>query len=97
MISELPTIGFPADVYSYGIILWQIFTRVPPYQKVSPVAIIRDVPQNKLRPEIPAELQQTYGLLMRQCWAQEPKDRPMFDAIADGVEKLLKALQTKKE
>ena len=60
-----------ADVYSYGIVMWEILAREPPFASHTPHQIIYGVinhkerpPLNKISDDCPKEL----ILIMRACW-----------------------------
>lgn len=42
-----------ADVYSFGIILWEIASREPPYKNIIGTKVSVEVVKNDLRPKIP--------------------------------------------
>lgn len=42
-----------ADVYSFGIILWEFASREPPYKKITPAKVSMEVVKNDLRPKPP--------------------------------------------
>ena len=73
-----------ADVYSYGIVLWEILANSPPYPGIDSGVVIQKVafdPHNLFRPPIP---QCPYPLLvdlMIQCWSDNPVNRPSFPQI----------------
>jgi serine/threonine protein kinase len=73
------------DVYSHGILLWEIFCCVPPYSE-HPWAGNIDVllPQvafqnlrPRMSPKVPADIQ----ILMQRCWDANPGMRPPFSQI----------------
>lgn len=84
-----------ADVYAFGIILWEIMTRLEPYEDKEPMQIVMDVVKVDLRPDIPKE-HDTNPLvpLMKDCWHRDPDHRPTFPAIVDRLEKIEQLCKT---
>ena len=64
---------FPAQV------LWELATREEVYAALSAAQIISRVANEGMRPPTPANC--PWGDLMEACWAEDPIDRPGFDAI----------------
>eukprot|EP01017_Pseudomicrothorax_dubius_P003941 TRINITY_DN10688_c0_g1_i3.p1 TRINITY_DN10688_c0_g1~~TRINITY_DN10688_c0_g1_i3.p1 ORF type:complete len:222 (-),score=33.53 TRINITY_DN10688_c0_g1_i3:100-765(-) len=83
MVEALPYTK-KADVYSYGIILWEIIMRDVPYRHLnSRFAILQYVMEGG-KPDvenIPEECPQLLKDLMIQCLEREPEKRPDFDKI----------------
>lgn len=75
-----------SDVYAYGIILWEIYTRKEVFVGLNANQIIARVVKSDLRPDIPPDcpLQE----LMTQCWSQNPEERPSFKAIIQILQRL---------
>lgn len=70
------------DVFSFGIVLWEILTGEEPYANMHYGAIIGGIVNNSLRPLIPASCDPEWRRLMEQCWAPDPHQRPSFTQIA---------------
>jgi len=70
-----------ADVYSYGILLWEIFTREVPYADMSAIEAAYEVAKNNLRPYISLGITPRKKALICRCWHEDPKARPSFEDI----------------
>ncbi|XP_020902892.1 serine/threonine-protein kinase mos [Exaiptasia diaphana] len=74
-----------ADIYSYGICLWQMLTREHPYGNQNQHVIIFGVVAYQLRPTLTSlDVQardEVYVNLMQQCWEADPKLRPLASDI----------------
>ena len=70
-----------ADVYSFGILMWEMLTEEIPFQDVWDVGISMQVLQNDKRPEIPEDCPQKMSSFIACCWDRNPDNRPDFKAI----------------
>ncbi|OIW11684.1 hypothetical protein TanjilG_12203 [Lupinus angustifolius] len=73
------------DVFSFGIVLWEILTDEEPYANMHYGAIIGGIVNNTLRPTIPSYCDQEWRTLMEECWAPNPSARPSFTEIASRL------------
>ncbi|XP_040832113.1 fibroblast growth factor receptor 4 isoform X3 [Ochotona curzoniae] len=81
-----------SDVWSFGILLWEIFTLGgSPYPGI-PVeelfSLLREGHRMDRPPHCPPEL---YGL-MRECWHAAPSQRPTFKQLVEALDKVLLAI-----
>ncbi|XP_007041053.2 PREDICTED: uncharacterized protein LOC18607035 [Theobroma cacao] len=83
------------DVFSFGIVLWEILTGEEPYANMHYGAIIGGIVSNTLRPPVPSYCDSEWKLLMEQCWAPDPVVRPSFTEIARRLRTMSSACQTK--
>ncbi|KAF3793372.1 Serine/threonine-protein kinase [Nymphaea thermarum] len=69
------------DVFSFGIVMWEILTGDEPYANMHYGAIIGGIVNNTLRPHVPSWCDPEWRKLMEQCWAPDPSARPSFTDI----------------
>ena len=74
-ICRVVSVTMTADVYAFGIILWEILTRQEPYEDKEPMQIVVEVVNDDLRPEIPPEYKDNAIVpLMKDCWSARELD-----------------------
>jgi len=75
------------DVYSYGIILWELYYRKIPFADISSFEIPVQVIEGK-RPPITKDIPKGYAKLMKICWFGKSSKRPSFTQIIKFLSKL---------
>jgi len=70
-----------SNVYSFGILLWEMLTKTTPFAGMSTSDIINNVVKNDNRPLIPGICSSELKTLIKKCWSRNPKDRPTFQNI----------------
>ncbi|KAK6133214.1 hypothetical protein DH2020_033050 [Rehmannia glutinosa] len=71
MIKEKPYTR-KVDVYSFGIVLWELTTALLPFQGMTPVQAAFAVAEKNERPPLPASCQPALAHLIKRCWAAKP-------------------------
>jgi len=70
------------DVYAFGLILWEIWTRGVLFSKYDDFKpFIRAVTLDHERPPIPNDAKPSLAQLMEDCWHKDPEQRPPFKDI----------------
>lgn len=74
------------DVWSFGIVLWELLTCEVPYEGMEQSAIMYLVGCGKLKPPIPSTCTEGFKYIMQLCWKMNPKERPSFKLLCNHLE-----------
>ncbi|XP_061646874.1 mitogen-activated protein kinase kinase kinase 21 isoform X2 [Phyllopteryx taeniolatus] len=81
-----------SDVWSYGILLWELLTGEVPYRGIDGLAVAYGVAVNKLTLPIPSTCPEPFARLMEECWDQDPHVRPSFSCILEQLSAIEEAV-----
>ncbi|CAJ2678558.1 unnamed protein product [Trifolium pratense] len=84
--------GRKVDVYSFGLILWEMLTGTLPYEDMTPIQAAFAVVNKNSRPVIPSNCQPAMRALIEQCWSLHPDKRPEFWQIVKVLEQFESSL-----
>jgi len=76
-----------SDIYSFGIVLWELATREEVYKGLETMQIIARVANDNLRPPVPQDC--AWRDMMVRCWDEVPSARTNFSLIALELNRLL--------
>ncbi|AES62939.2 putative dual-specificity kinase TKL-Pl-4 family [Medicago truncatula] len=79
-----------ADVFSFGVVLWELLTGKLPYEFLTPLQAAIGVVQKGLRPTIPKSTHPKFVQLLEKSWQQDPTLRPDFSEIIESLQQLAK-------
>ncbi|GMP72427.1 hypothetical protein CsSME_00030475 [Camellia sinensis var. sinensis] len=78
--------GRKVDVYSFGLILWELVAGTIPYEDMTPIQAAFAVVNKNLRPAIPEDCPPAMRALIEQCWSLHPDKRPEFWQVVKVLE-----------
>ncbi|EGG16486.1 SH2 domain-containing protein [Cavenderia fasciculata] len=79
-----------ADVYSFGLVLWQIYTRKELFPEFDNFyKFVTAICEKQVRPPIPDDCPAALKELIKNCWDPAPEVRPGFSEIVSSLESII--------
>ncbi|GFP86989.1 serine/threonine-protein kinase edr1 [Phtheirospermum japonicum] len=76
------------DVYSFGVILWELATLKLPWSGMNPMQVVGAVGFQKRRLDIPKEVDPLVARIIWECWQMDPNLRPSFAQLCVALKPL---------
>jgi serine/threonine protein kinase len=91
--------GLPADVYSYGVFLFECCTLIKPFDGMTRSEHINEVAYGRYRPSFHSFCATSKSLqkFIRRCWDKSPKIRPNCIRIVEHLQRELQTLEQEQE
>lgn len=89
------------DVYSYSMIMYQLFECQPPFSGMDPIDAARQASLYELRPQFivlqaASPAKQAVKELIMKCWSPDGENRPTFETIVSRLEEIQAKLPSEK-
>lgn len=78
------------DVYSFGVILWELATLRKPWGGMNSMQVVGAVGFQNRRLDIPKEVDPVVAQIITDCWESEPNKRPSFAQLLLPLRQLQK-------
>ncbi|XP_042416016.1 probable serine/threonine-protein kinase SIS8 isoform X2 [Zingiber officinale] len=82
------------DVFSFGVILWELCTLQQPWEGMNPMQVVGAVGFQDRRLDIPDDMDPIIAGIIRKCWQINPKLRPSFAEIMAVLKPLQKPISS---
>jgi len=76
--------SFASDVYSLGVVFWELATGCIPYNQRNDDDIIRNI-MNGSREEIPSNVPEKFALIITNAWHQQSDKRPTCQQLIQDI------------
>eukprot|EP00882_Tetradesmus_deserticola_P027180 GHRQ01030055.1.p1 GENE.GHRQ01030055.1~~GHRQ01030055.1.p1 ORF type:complete len:168 (+),score=61.08 GHRQ01030055.1:232-735(+) len=76
------------DIYAFGMIMYEAYTRNRPFKELQPAQILQAVARGN-RPKFPGGTPPPYQALAEACWAQQGKQRPTAEQVVQQLQDML--------
>ncbi|KAH7676404.1 Non-specific serine/threonine protein kinase protein, partial [Dioscorea alata] len=86
-----------SDVYSYGVILWELVTEKIPWDNLNSMQVIGAVGFMNQRLEMPKDLDPKWESIIKSCWHSDPYCRPSFEELLEKIKELQKQYTTQSQ
>ena len=73
-----------ADIFSFGVVLWEIASGECPFAHKTQQEILRSLDIGE-RPPMPPDIPAAVARLIARCWAQDYRIRPEFSEIVSTL------------
>ena len=77
------------DVYSFGVIIWQVLRAKVPFREMGKKAYIQEVVVGGRRPPLDRRWPEGFSSLLQKCWHEDKDLRPSFSVVVSELDVLI--------
>ncbi|CAM9563913.1 unnamed protein product, partial [Hapterophycus canaliculatus] len=77
--------SYASDVYSFGIVVWEVTSRELPWAKKTRPRDVLTAVLRGIRPSFHVDAPLDIVDIAKACWCGEPSERTTFKAILEGM------------
>ncbi|GAB2209960.1 hypothetical protein Droror1_Dr00027189 [Drosera rotundifolia] len=81
-----------SDVFSFGVILWELVTESIPWNDLNPLQVVGVVGFMNRRLDIPECVDPLVSALINECWETNPELRPSFEVVLQRMTGIIHSL-----
>jgi serine/threonine protein kinase len=80
------------DVWSMGVVMWEMYTLEVPYRDLSAQQILMALMQGSIHLRVPSSCEPEWRGLIEMCMDSSPTSRPSFKQLTAHLDTLLRQL-----
>lgn len=73
--------SFSIDIWSYGVVLWEMFVGLRPYNNMDSTPVLYAVGYNSHHLPIPTGFPEGLSFILKRCWHAKPSERMTFPQV----------------
>lgn len=77
-----------ADIFSFGVVVWELITHETPWNKFNSVQVISKVAYENQRLVVPPSAPKILTSIIASCFKDEPSERPTFQSLQKLLEEM---------
>jgi serine/threonine protein kinase len=77
------------DVYSYGILVWQMARDRVPFKGLSKDEFLKNISVGGERPKLDSSWPSAFSNLLTRCWHEDVLQRPSFQSIVEELDRMI--------
>ena len=88
MITDHKHVTEAADVWSLGVVFWELLTQQQPYADIAPAQLLGALGSGTARLPIPEWCEPEWRAVMEGCWIEDPTIRPTCRQLAVQLQRI---------